>query len=305
VLAIGLMVGHAVFAGPSAHGPQRRRPVSFISRAPLPPPAHPTPVGHGRPIAFEPGACVGFAPHGRWNGKTVFLDPGHGGVDPGATPVVDGRRLAEKGETLGVGLLTRSLLRDQRYRVVMSRVGDSTVARLRPGDLHQGVLTLAAAQRDIEARNLCANAAHADVLVALHLNSFRDPTAGGAETFYCASRAFAGRSRRLAGLIQADTVTAMRSSGLRVLNRGIVQDTQAGGTPLTPQTANYHHLIELGPSDRPWLPYPSAMPGTLVEPGFLSNPAEAAFVLSPHGQRALAEGLAKALDSYFRMPRPA
>jgi hypothetical protein len=71
---------------------------------------------------------------------------------------------------------------------------------------------------------------------------------------------------------------------------------------LTPQTANYHHLIMLGPVDRPWLPYASKMPGVLVEPAFLTNPGQGAFVASRRGQNSLARGLVAAIDAYFDRP---
>jgi N-acetylmuramoyl-L-alanine amidase len=263
---------------------------------------NPQVVGRGGPIPFQPAACLGFEPTRRWNGVTVFLDPGHGGVDPGATPTVAGRTVTEKQVTLAVGMRALALLRGSGYRVVMSRVRDSTVARFGRADLHQGLLSPDAAQREIEARNLCANAAHADVLVGLHMNSFMDPSARGAETIYCPSRPFAARSRRLAELIQRSTVTAIRRSGLATVDRGILPDRDAGGAALTRQTENYHHLIQLGPPDPPWLPYPSLMPGAIVEPAFVSNPTEASFVLRASGQEVLAAALVDALDANFGRP---
>ena len=256
-------------------------------------------VGRGGPIRSQPDACLSFAPTAHWNGATVFLDPGHGGVDPGAIAVVAARTVTEKQVTLAVGMRALSLLRGSGYRVVMSRVRDSTVASLRAVDLHRGVLTPDAAQHEIEARNLCANAAHADVLVALHMNAFVDPSASGTETVYCPSRPFAARSRRLAELIQRATLAELRDSGTAAIDRGFLPDQAAGGASLTPQTADYHHLIQLGPADPPWLPYPSLMPGILVEPVFLSNPGEASLVLSGRGQEALARALLDAVDSYF------
>jgi N-acetylmuramoyl-L-alanine amidase len=231
---------------------------------------------------------------------TAFVDPGHGGVDSGASPIVGGRVVAEKEVTLAVGLRVLALLRMVGYRVVMSRINDSTVARFGPGDLHQGLLIPTAEEREVEARNVCADAAHADVLLSVHMDSFIDPSASGAEAIYCPSRPFTARSRLLARLVQRAVVSAMRRSGMAALDRGVLPDREAGGPPLTVQTENYHHLIQLGPADPPWLPYPSLMPGVVVEPAFVSNPGESAFVRSAHGQEVLATALVEALDSYFR-----
>jgi N-acetylmuramoyl-L-alanine amidase len=297
-------VAAALAAGATLATSPVRRPTPVASRIVAvaqtkhtiePPPL----VGRGGPIAFRPRACVRFEPRGRWNGVTVFLDPGHGGVDPGATALVGGRLVEEKQVTLAVGLRALALLRRSGYRVVMSRVDDSTVARFGSADLHQGLLTPVAAEREIEARSLCANAARADVLIGVHMNSFANRSASGAETIYSPSRPFSRRSRRLADLVQRTIVAAIARSGVASVDRGVLPDRDAGGASLTVQTENYHHLIELGPADPPWLPHPSLMPGVVVEPAFVSNPGEASFVLSARGQRVLASALVDALDSYF------
>lgn len=268
-------------------------------------PGGPQLVGRGGPIPFQRTACLGFGPTVRWNGHTVFLDPGHGGVDPGTTPIVDGQVVAEKQVTLPIGLRMLPMLRASGYWVVMSRITDSTVSVVGPGDVHQGFLTPPAAEREIEARNLCADAGHADVLVSVHMNAFLDPSASGAETLYCPDRPFAAKSRHLANLIQSAVVTAMRQSGTATVDRGTQPDQQAGGSTLTPLVASYHHLIELGPADPPWMRYPSLMPGALTEPAFVSNPGESSFVRSARGQEALASALVGAINSYFRRPVPA
>ncbi len=215
---------------------------------------------------------------------------------------VAGRVVTEKQVTLAVGLRTLALLRAGGYRVVVSRTRDSTVARYRASDLHQGVLDPDAAQREVEVRDVCANAAHADILVSIHMNGFVDSAANGTETFFCPTRPFAAHSRRLADLVQRAMVSAFRSSGTTTIDRGVLPDREGGGAALTPQTASYHHLIMLGPADRPWLPFPSQMPGVLVEPAFLTNPSQGSFVASGRGQEALARGLVAAIDSYFNRP---
>lgn len=284
-------------SGPS-HGRSNTTPVKEANGTA----ASPQLIARGGPIRFEPSACLGFAPTGRWNGHTVFLDPGHGGADPGSSRIIAGRVVAEKQVTLAVGLRMLPLLRASGYWVVMSRISDATVSLVGPADVHQGLLTPTAAEREIEARNLCADAARADVLLALHMNAFLDPSANGAETLYCPDRPFAARSHQLAGLIQRAAVTAMRQAGTDSVDRGVLPDRDAGGAALTPETANYHHLIELGPPDPPWLPYSSRMPGALVEPAFVSNPGEALFVLGGPGQEALASAFVDALNTYFGRP---
>src|SRR5256885_15364111 len=52
---------------------------------------------------LESSACMGFAPSVARSGPTVFIDPGHGGLDPGVVTVGDGRHVAQKHPTLAIG----------------------------------------------------------------------------------------------------------------------------------------------------------------------------------------------------------
>lgn len=256
-------------------------------------------VGRGGPIPFQTGACVAFAPVARWNGRTVFLDPGHGGLDPGPLVTVSGQAITEKRVTLAVGLRARALLRTAGFRVVMSRVRDSTVARLGPADVSGRLLTPAGAKHEIAARNLCANAAHASVLLGIHMDAFGDPSVAGAETIYCPARRFSGRSLHLAVLVQRALLASLHRAGWGVPDRGVLTDRAAGTPALSAQGAAYGHLLELGPADPPWFRYPSLMPGVIVEPLFLTNSADARVALGATGQLAIARGLVRALETYF------
>src|SRR5207244_1353862 len=107
---------------------------------------------------------------------------------------------------------------------VMSRVDDTLLIRPRPDDLDQGALTLQGVHRDTLARIACANAAHANVLVALHFNAFDDPTVNGTETLYDAARPFSAANLRLATLVQHDVVAQLRAQGWAVPDRGVMDD---------------------------------------------------------------------------------
>ncbi len=256
------------------------------------------------PIRFTGDACKTFAPVGRWNGRIVFLDPGHGGLDPGAITRGSGRRVEEERVTLAVGLRTLELLRKSGFRVVMSRLRDSTVAQLGSADRDGQVLTASGLHRDLAARNLCANRAHASASVGIHMNAFGDASVAGAETIFCRDRRFAGRSRQLAADVLQMVLTRLRRSGWRVPDRGIHDDHRTGTPALTAEGAAYGHWLELGPGRPPWFRSPSQMPAAVIEPLFISNPVEATIAVSRRGQVAIAEGLARGIAAYFH-PRPA
>lgn len=89
----------------------------------------------------------------------VFLDPGHGGRDPGAM----GNYLQEKDINLSVALKIGRILKRHNVKVLYSRATDVFV--------------------DLSHRTIMANNANVDIFVSIHCNSFDDPLAQGIETF--------------------------------------------------------------------------------------------------------------------------
>jgi len=79
--------------------------------------------------------------------KRIFLDPGHGGADPGAT----GHGLQEKDLTLDIALAAARRLRAAGLQVRMSRTGDETT--------------------DLASRVAAANGWPADLFLSIHINA--------------------------------------------------------------------------------------------------------------------------------------
>jgi N-acetylmuramoyl-L-alanine amidase len=242
----------------------------------------------------EAGACMSLPATQAGSGQTVFIDPGHGGLDPGVVGMVSGRQVLEKDATLAVGTRLSDLLRADGYRVVMARTKDSSVLKLATTDSVMGALTASAEHRDLAARAACANVAGAAALVSIHFDAFVDPSVGGTGTFYDSARTFAVDSRRLATTLQAALVSALGTS-----DRGVWTDDQLAAPTLTSSGSTYGHLIELGPMAAGWVDDPSLMPGALVEPLFLTNPAEARVASDPSGQQKIAAALEAGLVKYL------
>jgi len=243
---------------------------------------------------LEAGACMSFPPSRAGSGQTVFIDAGHGGLDPGVVGRSGSRQVLEKEATLGVATQLSTLLRADGYRVVMSRTQDSTMLKLSATDSVLGALTGSAVHRDLAARAACANAAGAAALLSIHFNAFGDPAVGGTESFYDSARTFSSENRRLATDLQAALVAALGTA-----DRGVWTDDQLAAPALTSSGNTYGHLIELGPMAAGWVDNPSQMPGALVEPLFLSNPTEARLAADPAGQRQIALALEAGLVKFL------
>jgi N-acetylmuramoyl-L-alanine amidase len=253
---------------------------------------------------FAAGSCVAFAPTGPDRHQTVFLDAGHGGPDPGGQGITQtGRVINERELTLPVVLDTTALLRADGYRVVVSRTANSSVVKLGPNDLSNGLFSLAGEHRDTAARPLCADFAHAVVLVSVHFNVGSNPNQAGTLTTYDAARSFARQNVELAKLLQTDMVSALRSQpGWRIPNDGVVTDTTVGNS-LTSAGAAYGHILQLGPARTGYFTSPSLMPGALIEPIFLTDPFEGSIASSSHGQHVMAGAIARAILAYLAAAR--
>ncbi|MDI6907683.1 MAG: N-acetylmuramoyl-L-alanine amidase [Thermoanaerobacterales bacterium] len=114
--------------------------------------------------------------------RTVVLDAGHGGSDPGA---IGATGLKEKDVTLAIVLETARLLEQRGVNVVLTRDDDRFV--------------------DLYERAAIANAAAADLFVSVHCNSHTTSSPVGTETYYCAqpdNAAAAGQAEERARLAQ-------------------------------------------------------------------------------------------------------
>jgi N-acetylmuramoyl-L-alanine amidase len=254
---------------------------------------------------FEPGACVEYPPTAGNRHLTVFLDAGHGGLDPGGVGESEsGQTIYEADETLPVELDTMGLLRAKGFTVVVSRTKDETVSRPGPGDVSGGLFTVDGVHDDVAARDVCANDAKANILLGLYFDAGGSPLDAGSVTGYDTDRSFSAQNLRLATLVQTDVLTAMNAQGWGIPDLGVVDDSLLGGPALSDAAADYGHLLLLGPADPGFSTSPSLMPGALIEPLFITDPYEGSLAASASGQQVIAGGLAQAIEQYFTPAAP-
>jgi N-acetylmuramoyl-L-alanine amidase len=250
------------------------------------------------PALFSAGACMAFPPTNGDLHETVFLDAGHGGIDPGAVGTTQaGANVTESTVNLAIELDALADLRAEGYRVVVSRTENTTVTKLTSGDVDGGLLTSQGVHNDVAARAVCANMAKASVLVGIYMDS-GEPWNAGCVTGYDQDRPFSADNQRLAGLVQNDVLSAMNDQGWGIPNEGVQPDTGLGSAS-DAAAQNYGHLMLLGPAEAGYFETPSQMPGALIEPLFLTDPFEASIAASAHGQQVIATALTKAIGSYF------
>jgi N-acetylmuramoyl-L-alanine amidase len=263
------------------------------------------------PTLFANGSCIAFPPTSGDREETVFLDAGHGGIDPGGVGTTEsGKTIYEADETLPVELDVMALLRAKGFRVVVSRTGDSTVLRLGAGDTDQGqLLTLQGAHDDVVARDQCANDAKANILVGIYYDAGGSAQNAGSITAYDPDRPFSAANLQLANLVQTDVLNDLNAQGWGIPNDGVQTDGQLGsldGDPasggLAAEAAAYNHLLLIGPAMPGYFTTPSLMPGVVIEPLYITDPFEGTIADSVKGQQTIAQGIATAVEQYLAPP---
>jgi len=218
----------------------------------------------------------------------IAIDPGHGGIDPGA----QGRRgIWEKNITLAQAReLRRQLRRSGRYRVVMIRDRDMFV-RLRN--------RIGIAQR-----------AGADLFISLHADSIDNPKVRGASVYTLSERAsdreaaaLAAKENRadiIAGIDlnrQSRTVARILIDLRQRLTKNESVKLAKAVTRELSKTMrllrNTHRFAGFAVLKAP------DIPSILIETGYLSNPSDARLLTSPKHRRRLAAALVAAIDVHF------
>jgi N-acetylmuramoyl-L-alanine amidase len=249
---------------------------------------------------FSAGSCVSFPPFSGKRNKTVFLDAGHGGLDPGGIGATEtGRTIDEASETLPVELDAMALLRADGFRVVVSRTRASTVVRPGRGAVSDSAFTEKGEHADVAGRDVCANLARAQVLIGIYFDAEASAQGAGSVTAYDTDRPFSLASLKLATLVQRDVLATMNAQGWNIPDNGVLSDTSLGGPAMSNAAAAYGHLLLLGPPMAGYFSTPSEMPGALIEPLFLTDPFEGSIAASARGQHVIAEGIAMAVQRYF------
>lgn len=125
-------------------------------------------------------------------GRTIVIDPGHGGHDRGGVP---GQRVGEKALALDVAQRLRGVLQASGYRVVMTRNSDVFIP--------------------LGQRASIANSYRGATFVSVHFNSARRAGANGIETYY-----YRGDSSGLAANIHRNVVAVAPTENRGIRRRG-------------------------------------------------------------------------------------
>ena len=220
--------------------------------------------------------------------KVVVIDPGHGGIDPGAIGVSG---IYEKTIALKTAkLLKKELEATGRYRVVMTREADVFI-RLRN-------------------RIAIAREAKGDLFISLHADSINMPALRGFSVYTLSETASDSEAAALAAREnKSDIIAGMDFSVEEPEVTGILIDlAQRQTMNLSVRMAGY--VVNQLRTETQMLNKPHRfagfavlkapdIPSILVELGFLSNLRDEKALSDPAHRARLAKGLAQSVDDYF------
>ena len=218
----------------------------------------------------------------------IVIDPGHGGIDPGA---VGRSGVFEKRLTFAAAReLKRELSRGGRYRVVLTRDGD-TFLRLRD--------RFAAARRY-----------RADLFVSLHADTIRNKNVRGLSVYTLSEKASDKEAAELAeqenkaDLIAGVDLTHEPSEVTNILIDLAQRETMNESArfarhlvdelrKVTKLLRNSHRFAGFAVLKAP------DVPSVLIEMGFLSNSRDERRLLEPAYRARLAKAVRRAVDRHF------
>lgn len=223
--------------------------------------------------------------------KTVVLDAGHGGHDTGAL----GKNSREKDITLSIVLKLRDYIQQNMkdVKVVLTRDDDTFV------ELHR--------------RARIANEKKADLFISVHCNSTHSPAVFGAETFVMGlhksqANLAVAKAENAAILLEDDYVEKYDGFDpnspegnifFNMMQNAFLDKSLAYAGKVQHQFVDNLKMFDRGVKQAGFLVlYKTAMPGVLIETGFISNAREEKFLLSEKGQDQIAYAIYKALRDY-------
>ncbi len=199
--------------------------------------------------------------------RTIAIDAGHGGRDPGTQNRELG--LSEKDMTLDVALRLRDILQAEGFRVVLTRRDDRYVS--------------------LERRAAIANGARADLFLSIHFNAVENPSVNGIETFLLTPRHHRSTGQNERRMTDDRVHPGNRFDHWNTLlafytQRQLLHDLGAFDRGI--KRARFSVLREVD------------CPAILVEAGYLSNTREARRIGTPEYRQQIARSLASAVNHY-------
>lgn len=213
--------------------------------------------------------------------RTIMLDPGHGGKDPGAV----GHGVREKDVNLRVAKIMGKMLQDQGFTVHYTRTTDKFIP--------------------LEERTAMANAKAADLFISIHCNAYKDARIRGFEIYYLnlATDAQAVRVAARENGVSAKKISDMQFILSDLMLNSKINESRQMASLVEKETLKkvrtQYKISSHGTKGAFFYVLTGArMPSILVEMGYLTNKQDAALLKSDKYLTLMAQGLVNGVIAY-------
>jgi len=225
--------------------------------------------------------------------KTVVIDAGHGGKDPGALT----KRVKEKDIVLSVALKTGKYIEEnfKDVRVIYTRNTDKFIP--------------------LYERGAIANRNQADLFISIHCNANNNASIFGAETYVLGVEDKRSKLNMDAAMLENAAILLEEDASDQygdfdprseesIINLTLFQSNYLDQSLNFAQKVQQQFSERVGRKDRSvhqagfLVLWKTAMPSVLIELGYLSNAKEEAFLSSEKGQVYLASAIYRAFKEY-------
>jgi N-acetylmuramoyl-L-alanine amidase len=212
--------------------------------------------------------------------KTIMIDPGHGGKDPGA--ICGG--LKEKDINLRLAKILGRMLQRKGFRVLYTRTKDIFIP--------------------LEERTVMANTKGADLFISLHVNAHRDRKVHGIEVYYL-NLASSKDAIRVAA--RENAVSSKKISELQIILTDLMLNSKIKESSVLASKVLYNILKDTkkyrpknnGIREAPFYVLMGAkMPAILIEIGYITNPKERRRLRSYSYLKQIARGIVEGVLAY-------
>ena len=212
--------------------------------------------------------------------KTIVIDPGHGGKDPGA---FGGSTRKERTIVLSISKKLREILTQKGYTVLMTRDTNRFIP--------------------LRERTAFAIQHKADLFLSIHANGSESPKARGIETYYLNVTSTDKASEQIAARENADSGYSIQE--LEKLLKGIIQESKSEDSKRLAGHIQQTLVQTTGAVDRGVkharfvVLIGTNVPAVLIETGFVSNPTEGRKLMTSAYQHKIAAAIAQGVDRFL------
>lgn len=217
--------------------------------------------------------------------KTIVIDPGHGGKDPGA---LEPKSIQEKDIVLKISKLLEKKIKERTdINVILTRKKDIFIP--------------------LEERTAIANAKKADLFVSIHVNASRNKNATGIETYYLS---LASDKDAIETAARENAISTKKISDLQAILNDLMLNSKIDESSRLAGSVQKHlvdHLSNSGKSCKNlgvkrapfYVLIGASMPSILVETAFITNSNDRKKLEDNKYLDMIAEGIFKGIIKYI------